>query len=82
MRTFALILTGLSTAWMVPASAPVPRPSPELILQRGAGAPLKISQFRGKIVALALGHTTCDHCQFLTTTLKKIQTDSRTRNVR
>jgi hypothetical protein len=81
MRTFPLLVIGFSTVWMAPASAPVPRPSPELVLQRGAGSPLKISQFRGKIVALALGHTTCDHCQFLTTTLKKIQKDYADRNV-
>ena len=73
MRTLALILTCLSTAWMAQSAGRVPRPSPELILQRGAGAPLKLSQFRGKIVALALGHTTCDHCQFLTTTLKRFR---------
>ena len=80
MRTFALILTGLITTLTMPA-ATVPRPSPELIMQRGSAPPLQLSQFRGKIVALAFGYTTCDHCQFLTTTLKAIQKDYAARNV-
>ena len=32
-------------------------------------------------MALALGHTTCDHCRFLSQTLKKIQKDYAERNV-
>ena len=55
MRTLALLLTGLLTAWTAPA-ANVPRPSPDLIMQRGGAAPLRLSQFRGKIVALAFAH--------------------------
>jgi thiol-disulfide isomerase/thioredoxin len=80
MRTVALILTGLLTAWTAPA-ARVPRPSPELTMQRGGAPPIRLSQFRGKIVALAFAHTTCDHCQFLTRTLKEIQKDYAARNV-
>jgi glutaredoxin len=62
-------------------AAKVPRPSPELIMQRGGAPPITLRQFRGKIVALAFTYTTCDHCQFLTVALKKIQTDYAARNV-
>ena len=80
MRTFALLLTGLLPAWCAPAAS-VPRPSPELVMQRGGAPPIQLSQFRGKVVALAFGHTTCDHCQFLTRTLNTIQKDYAARNV-
>lgn len=80
MRSLSLVLTGLLAAFLAPAAS-VPRPSPELIMERGGQPPIKLSQFRGKIVALAFGHTTCDHCQFLTRTLKTIQKDYEARNV-
>ena len=80
MRSLTLILTGLVIASSVPAAS-VPRPSPELIMQRGGAPPIKLSQFRGKIVALVFGQTTCDYCQFLTRSLKVIQKDYAARNV-
>ena len=80
MRTFALILTGLYVAYSVPA-AETPRPAPELTMQRSSTAPLPLSQFRGKVVALAFIHTTCSHCQDLTRILKVIQKDYQARNV-
>ena len=80
MRTLSLLLTGLLTALTAPAAS-VPRPSPELIMQRGGAPPIRISQFRGKIVALAIGQTTCEYCQFLTRTLNVIQKDYAARNV-
>lgn len=80
MRTLSPILTGLLFA-LTASAASVPRPSPELTMQRGGAPPIKLSQFRGKIVALVFGQTTCDHCQFLTRTLKVIQKDYASRNV-
>ena len=80
MRTLALILTGLMFALTAPAAS-VPRPSPELTMQRGGAPPIKLSQFRGKIVALVFGQTTCEYCQFLTRTLKVIQQDYASHNV-
>ena len=76
----ALILTCLLCA-LTAAAAETPRPSPELTLQRGGAPPLQLGQFRGKIVALTFMHTTCDHCQALTRTLKVIQKDYADRNV-
>ena len=80
MRTLALILTGTMTALTAPAAG-VPRPSPELTMERGAASPIRLSQFRGKTVALVFALTTCDHCQFLTRSLKVIQKDYAARNV-
>src|SRR5215470_17766619 len=80
MRTLALLFTGLS-AVLTAHAASVPRPSPELTMQRGNAAPLQLSQFHGKIVALAFGHSTCEHCQLLTRTLNVIQKDYAAKNV-
>jgi hypothetical protein len=80
MRTVALLLTGFVTALTAPAAS-VPRPSPELTLERGGAPPIQLTQFRGKVVALALSHSTCNHCQDLTRTLKVIQKDYAARNV-
>jgi hypothetical protein len=81
MRIVTLLLTGLMAVSLAPAAGKVPRPSPELTMQRGGASPITLRQFRGKIVALAFSYTTCDHCQALTVTLKKIQTDYAARNV-
>jgi thiol-disulfide isomerase/thioredoxin len=80
MRTTALFLISLFLASSVPG-AETPRPAPDLTIQRFRAAPLQISQFRGKIVALAFIHTTCSHCQELTRILKVIQKDYAARNV-
>src|ERR1035441_3971592 len=80
MRTLTLILTGLMTALTAPAAS-VPRPSPDLTMERGGAPAIRLSQFRGKIVALVFAQTTCDHCQFLTRTLKVIQKGYAARNV-
>ncbi len=42
---------------------------------------MRVSQYRGKIVALAFIDTTCPHCQDLTTTLKGIAQDYAGRGV-
>src|ERR1035441_217787 len=80
MRTLILILTGLMIVFAAPAAS-VPRPSPELTMQRDGAPPIKLSQFRGKVVALVFGQTTCDHCKDLTRTVKAIQKDYAARNV-
>src|ERR1035441_10676181 len=80
MRTLTLILTGPMVA-LTALAASVPRPSPELTMQRGGATPIKLSQFRGKIMTLVLAQTTWDNCQFLPRTLKVIQKDYAARNV-
>jgi thiol-disulfide isomerase/thioredoxin len=76
----ALLFTGFLTALILQA-ATTPRPAPELTLQRYGGKPFRLSEFRGKIVALTFMHTTCNHCQDLTRLLVPIQKDYQARNV-
>ncbi len=45
------------------------------------GRPIRLSQFRGKVVVLTLMHTTCQHCQDLTRLLVPLQKDYQGRNV-
>src|ERR1035437_4225349 len=80
MRIPALILTSLFLTSGVPA-AETPRPSPELSMQRPGNATFQLSQFRGKVVALAFINTTCSHCQDLTRLLMVIQKDYAARHV-
>lgn len=53
-------------AWIAFADD-APRPSPPLTLLRVGAQPVKLAQYRGKVVALAFILTTCSHCQQLTT---------------
>jgi thiol-disulfide isomerase/thioredoxin len=60
------------------------RPSPPFSLKRvgtPAPPPLALSQYRGKVVALAFIHTTCPHCQHLTEVLNPIAHDYAARGV-
>jgi thiol-disulfide isomerase/thioredoxin len=80
MRIFVLSL--LSVLFMTAATAAeTPRPSPELTMKRFQGQPFHLSQFRGKVVALAFIHTSCNHCQDLTRLLVPIQKEYQARNV-
>lgn len=60
----------LSAALVLSATAAeAPRPSPPLEILRPGAPTVTLSQFRGKIVVLALIHTTCSHCQQFTVVL-------------
>lgn len=50
-----------------------PRPSPEFAVNIVNGQPLHLSQYRGKVVVLALIVTSCPHCQTLTRMLSGLQ---------
>ena len=80
MRSFLLFPICLLLASTVPA-AEIPRVSPEMTMQRFGGPPFRLSQFAGKVIALAFIHTTCKHCQDLTRLLVPIQKDYAARNV-
>jgi protein SCO1 len=68
---FARALAFIICAWLVNASAAntsselragvfdPPRPAPEFSLQGSNGQPLKLSDFRGKVVILGFGFTSC-----------------------
>src|SRR4051794_19355757 len=41
----------------------VPRRAPEFVIQMPAGGQLLLSQYKGKVIVLEFGQTTCPHCQ-------------------
>src|SRR4051812_39301547 len=59
----------------------IPRPSPPLTILRDGAPPIQLSQFRGKIVALAFIQTSCSHCQNFTTILNVLAKDYAPRGV-
>jgi thiol-disulfide isomerase/thioredoxin len=76
----SLIALGLFTV----TAQNTPRPSPPFTFKRvGTPAPaaIALSQYRGKIVALAFIHTGCPHCQHLTELLNPIAHDYAARGV-
>jgi peroxiredoxin len=62
-------------------AADTARPSPPFTIQRTGAPPLQLSQYRGKVVALAFIYTSCSHCQQLTTELNLIARDYADRAV-
>jgi peroxiredoxin len=50
----------------------VGKPSPALTIKQLSGPPLEISQYKGKVVAIAFIDTNCPHCQNLTKLLNVI----------
>jgi hypothetical protein len=62
-------------------AAEPPRPSPPLTIERLGAPAVELSQYRGKVVALALIFTTCPHCQDLTRTLGTLSREYSLRGV-
>jgi peroxiredoxin len=58
------------TALAIP---PVPRKSPEFVIQESPGKQTLLSSFKGKVVVFALMYTTCPHCQREAVMLTKLQ---------
>src|ERR1700730_4350671 len=54
------------------SAATVPRPAPEFVVRGPAGEVL-LSQYRGKVVLLALIFTTCPHCQHTVGIMSEVQ---------
>ncbi|MGA2267684.1 MAG: TlpA disulfide reductase family protein [Bryobacteraceae bacterium] len=76
------ILTLLSvTSTLAGNAAEAPRPSPPLTIQRLAAPALELSQYRGKVVALAFIDTNCIHCQELTRLLAPLAREYALRGV-
>ena len=68
----ALIVTGLSLPIQ---SASVPRPLADVTVPTATGQKIKLSQYRGKVMVIALISTTCVHCLTSLQTLSQIQKD-------
>ncbi len=80
MRGLLGAIIGMAVAYGLLA-ADGARPSPPFEIQRTKGPALRVSQYRGKIVAMAFIDTSCPHCQELTGTLKGIARDYAARGV-
>lgn len=64
----ALVLAAIA----LPA-AQIPRPAPDLTIKLPDGKTQKLSQYRGKVVALQFILTTCSHCQRASRILNQMQ---------
>lgn len=58
--TFALLIAAAAAVNAQPAT---PRPAPEINVVEVSGKSTPLSAYKGKVVVLALIHTTCPHCQ-------------------
>jgi len=74
MRKLLLAILSPLLVWTAVA-AEVGKPSPPLNIQGVNSAPLQLSQYKGKVIALALIDTNCPHCQNLTKLLSTIAKD-------
>lgn len=53
-------------------AADIPRKAPELAVQLVSGEQVLLSQFRGKVVMIDFVHTTCPHCQSVSTIVERL----------
>jgi thiol-disulfide isomerase/thioredoxin len=73
----AICLAALMTAY----AADLPRKCPDLAIHMTGAKDVQLSQYHGKIVALAFISTTCPHCQNYTGILSKIQKEYEAKGV-
>ena len=74
MKTsLAIVAASLMGLSIFAADAVVPRPAPELTFTIPGKGPVQLSQYKGKVVALAFMSTTCPHCQAKSKELTKLQ---------
>src|ERR1017187_3432382 len=55
--------SAMANAAAVASAAEVPRPSPDFAINMTGGQQIHVSQYKGKVCALAFILTTCPHCQ-------------------
>src|SRR5689334_20472986 len=63
MRTIAISALLAAASLLSIAQPAMPRPAPELNIVETNGKSTPLSAYKGKVVVLALVHTTCPHCQ-------------------
>jgi peroxiredoxin len=56
-------LAGACFAAAIVSAADLPRPSPDFAIDMLGGEQVRVSQYKGKVCALAFILTTCPHCQ-------------------
>ena len=80
MRTAILTLLCAALA-LAGNTTEAPRLSPPLTIERLGAPGIELSQYRGKVVALAFISTTCPHCQDLTRLLVSLSREYALRGV-
>ncbi len=70
-KLFPLILCLAGAA----AGAEIPRPSPDFAVNLNDGRQIHLSEYKGKVVVMAFILTYCQHCQFTSQILTKLQRD-------
>ena len=71
-RRVSALAIGLGILLAPLFAAQVPRPAPEFPIRLVDGQVLHLSQYKGKVVALAFVQTTCPHCQHLSVLLNRM----------
>jgi peroxiredoxin len=73
VRAIAVFL-GLAASGLF-AEQPVPRPSPEFVINYPGGRQALLSSYKGKVVLLTFIFTTCPHCQSECQMLSKLYSE-------
>ena len=81
MRKTAVAATFFSVLVLTASAAEIGKPSPALTIQQLQTGPAQLTQYKGKVVALALINTTCPHCQNLTKVLSAISKEYEPKGV-
>jgi len=74
-RIAGLLLMGALVGVLAGSAAEIPRKAPELVIHLPSGKDIKLSQFRGKVVALEFLLTTCPHCKRTSSTMERVYRD-------
>lgn len=77
MRFFAL--AALAAVSLV--AADVPRPAPEFTVSMSNGKPVKLSDYKGKVVVVEFLLTTCPHCQKASQGINKVYRELKAQGV-
>jgi peroxiredoxin len=81
MRTALLFTLCAASAFQVRAAMEIGKPAPAFTCNRPGSTPITLSQYKGKVVAMAFISTTCPHCQNLTKVLNGIEPQYATKGV-
>ncbi len=63
VRALGRVVVGVLAVAALGVAGEVPRPAPEFAINMPGGQPIQLSQYKGKVCALAFILTTCPHCQ-------------------
>ena len=74
-RAARLIIAALLLAASVSIAQPVPRPATDVTITFPDGQTKKLSDYHGKVVAIAFISVSCPHCQHTTEILTKLQNE-------